>query len=112
VIRRRAPIKRTRLKRSQTSAERMEAALPKRARVVEAAWKRDGGQCQAKHLVEDVRCGGPLDPHEIIPRSAWRAGVHELDNVLIVCRAHHRWIDNHPHAAHELGLHKFSWERP
>jgi hypothetical protein len=87
-------------------------ALPERARVVDAAWDRDKGRCQAETLVRDVRCGGRLDPHEVIPRSAWPGGKLVLDNVLIVCRMHHDWIGDHPVAAQSLGLHGFSWERP
>lgn len=109
------PIARSPLKRGTkpipSRSERVFAQLPERARVVNAAWDRDRGQCQAEHLVPDVRCCAVLDPHEIIPRSAWAAGVLEVDNVMIVCRNHHRWIDAHPHAAHSLGLHGYSWER-
>lgn len=56
--------------------------------------------------------GGPLDPHEIVPRSAWHDGQYEPTNVIAICRVHHQWIDNHPTLAHELGLHGFSYERP
>lgn len=87
-------------------------ALPERARVVDAAWDRDKGRCQAEVLVRDVRCGGRLDPHEVIPRSAWRDGQLVLGNVMIVCRMHHDWIGDNPNRAQELGLHGFSWQRP
>ena len=87
------------------------ASLPLRAQVVDAAWGRDRGRCQAEHKVPEIRCGGQLDPHEIIPRSAWPGGDLVLDNVVMVCRRHHDWIDDHPAAAHECGLHGFSWER-
>lgn len=86
--------------------------LGERALVVDAAWARDRGRCQAEHLVPEVRCGGQLDPHEVIPRSAWPGGELVLENVRMVCRQHHRWIDDHPEAAHKAGLHGFSWERP
>lgn len=72
---------------------------------------RDRG-CRARALVPEVRCRGPHDPHEIIPRSAWRAGIYDRENVIEVCRAHHDWIDHNITAAHELGLHGFSWEIP
>lgn len=117
VIRRRKPIDRgsTPLKRgtsriAQRSAKVL-AQLPERARVVDAAWERDKGRCQAEYLVPEIRCGGPLDAHELVPRSAWAQGYLDVDNVMIVCRAHHRWIDNNPEAAHAVGLHKMSWER-
>lgn len=122
VIRRRAPITRstkaiarTELKRSRkriaSQSEKVLAQLPDRARTVDQAWQRDRGQCRAEHLVPEVRCGGPLDVHEIIPRSAWPGGQYVLTNVLLVCRRHHDWIGNFPEAAHEIGLHGFSWER-
>lgn len=76
------------------------------------ALERDGRQCRARALVPEVRCAGELDPHEVIPRSAWKLGIYFLSNVLTVCRAHHRWIDNHPRDAHKLQLHGFSWEVP
>lgn len=79
--------------------------------VVEFVARRDRG-CRARLLVPEIRCAGPHDPHEIIPRSAWRQGIYDRDNVIEVCRAHHRWIDREVTRAHELGLHGFSWERP
>lgn len=91
----------------------MTAAEKKRERklVIEFVARRDRG-CQARSLVPEVECGGPHDPHEVIPRSAWRAGIYDRENVLIVCRAHHRWIDHFPQIAHDRGLHGYSWERP
>lgn len=58
-----------------------------------------------------VTCHGPLDPHEIIQRSAWRDGDLDLDNVIIACRRHHDWIDHDQLTAELLGLHKWSWNR-
>lgn len=58
------------------------------------------------------RCDGPLDVHEIIPRSAWPDGELVDNNTVTVCRSHHQWIDWHPHYAHQLGLHGYSHERP
>lgn len=79
--------------------------------VVELVSRRDHHRCQARHLVTNVSCGGHLDPHEIIPRSAWQLGYLEVDNVVMVCRRHHEWIDNHPDEAFALGLHGYSWQR-
>lgn len=83
-----------------------------RERVVDQAFRRDRWACQARELVPDVECDGPIDPHERIPRSAWPDGDLVVENVVTVCRAHHRWIDNNPAAAHARGLHGYSWERP
>ena len=77
----------------------------KRRRVVASALDRDGG-CVAAGLVVDVACWGPLDGHEPIARSAWRAGYLEVDNVVTLCRAHHDWTHAHPDEATALGLRK------
>lgn len=110
----RKPLPRARRRPRQKSARR-EAETPERERVVAEASARDKNRCRARDLVPEVRCRGPLDPHEIIPRSAWAAGYLVLANVLTVCRAHHDWIGDHPSKggpAHALGLHGFSWDRP
>lgn len=57
-------------------------------------------------------CRGRLDPHEVIPRSAWADGQYVFDNVMMICRRHHDWIGDYPDAAHLVGLHGYSWERP
>lgn len=67
--------------------------------------------CTAATLVPDVHCYGPLDVHEMIQRSLWRAGYLDPSNCRAVCRAHHEWIDDHITEAHELGLLKHSWDR-
>jgi hypothetical protein len=68
--------------------------------------------CQAKAVVPKVYCGGPLDVHEVIPRSAWAKGYLDESNCLLVCRNHHDWIGDHPDDAHDFGLHGYSWEVP
>lgn len=103
MIRRRKTIRRR--------SERVLALLPERARIVDAAWARDGGRCRARTLVPHVACGGPLEVHEVVPRSAWREGELVLSNVIVICRAHHTWVGNEVHEAHRVGLHGFSWER-
>ena len=88
-----------------------------RQEVVRAVHLRDG-TCQFWHHcprgLEGVPwiCAGPLDVHEIIPRSAWAMGQYRIDNTVLICRIHHMWIDNHPLLAHEVGLHGFSYDRP
>lgn len=120
-------------RRIASRSQRVLDLLPERARVVDAAWDRDRGQCRVVVLIREhlmgrvstspeldeimaslraIRCGGPLDPHEVIPRSAWHDGQYVLDNVLMVCREHHDWIGDYPDAAHAVGLHGYSWERP
>lgn len=56
--------------------------------------------------------GGPLDVHEIIPRSVWPDGELEPSNCVLVCRIHHIWIDANPLDAHRIKLHGMSWENP
>lgn len=84
-----------------------------RAEVVAFVRKRDR-VCRAGALVAlaQVPHGGALHVHELISRAQWAAGYLEPDNCLLVCAAHHRHIHDHPHAAHALGLLKWSWERP
>ena len=97
---------------------RQESAKHKAERAEREAVKRRvrarDRTCQARERGAPGRCGGPLDVHEVIPRSAWRKGYLVDDNCMLVCRDHHDWIDNHPEQdgpAHTLGLHGFSWER-
>jgi hypothetical protein len=94
----------------QQSAKRRQEVAERRA-VLAIVWARDGGRCTAKEAVPAVRCWGPLDGHEVIPRSAWRKGWLEQDNVRLVCRGHHDWIDDHPDEAHAVGLHGYAHER-
>ena len=98
--RRRKRIKQRSIKQSVAQAERDE--------VVWRVRNRDR-TCQAR-AVPHV-CGIPLDVHEIIPRSAWPGGYLDDTNCVLVCRAAHNWIDDHPDEAHDLGLHGYSWER-
>jgi hypothetical protein len=102
------PARQSRVKR-QSAKRRAERAL--RVEVVAAARLRDGG-CVAKGRVPGVECAGPLDGDEIIARSAWPGGHLVLENVQTLCRAHHEWKHAHPIAAHDLGLLRWSWERP
>jgi hypothetical protein len=81
-----------------------------RARVVAAVHARDRW-CQGRDRVPSVACGGPLDVHELIQRSLWPAGYLDESNCLLLCRAHHRWIDSNIALAHEVGLLRRSWER-
>lgn len=92
-------------------SKKREARQSERDLIVELAHQRDGHRCQAQPRVPSIRCGGRLDPHEIIPRSVWRAGIYELANVISVCRRHHDWIDDNPNDAEAVGLHARSWDR-
>lgn len=105
----RTPIRRESEKRAGERREREQVAARARA--------RDRG-CVVERMVPDglpgpwdEPCGGPLDAHEVIPRSAWPGGHLVLDNVRTVCRQHHRWVDNYPDDAERVGLHGRSWQR-
>lgn len=87
------------------------ADRPLRDVVVDYVRKRDVS-CRAGAFGYAHVCAGPLDVHEIIPRSAWAAGYLVPSNTILVCRKSHDWIGNHPVDAHALGLHGYSWERP
>lgn len=100
-------MKRTPL-RQQSKRKRAEAGA--RRRLVARVTERDRS-CRAALLVAEIACNGPLDVHELIQRSLWAAGYLVDENCLLVCRAHHTWIDDNIARAHELGLLKHSWER-
>lgn len=109
---------------SPMSAKRR-AALPERAAVKQAAHERDAWLCQFWSFYDradsterlpmpalPLACGGQLECHEIIPRSAWADGWLVLENCVTLCSRHHLWVTDHPGAAHVIGLHRFSWDRP
>lgn len=81
----------------------------KRLDVTKAAFARDRG-CVAMDRVPEVKCGGPLDPDEIVSRARRPGGHLDLDNVQVLCRAHHDWKHEHPIEAVERGLSAHSWE--
>lgn len=97
---------------------------PSRRRALEVVRLRDGDGCYAFKLLCDVpldrirnegaplTCWGDLDGHEVIQRSVRPGGHLEPDNIRLVCRRHHEWLERDAMLAHELGLLKFSWERP
>jgi 5-methylcytosine-specific restriction endonuclease McrA len=67
-------------------------------------------RCVAELLVPDVRCAGPLDVDEVIPRSAYPGGHLDPANCQLLCRAHHDWKHAHPADAAALGLRRWSWD--
>lgn len=107
-MKRSAPPKRT--ARIRQRSPRRESEVDQRRAVVAAVHLRDR-TCRAASVVPEVACGGPLDCHEVIPRSAWAAGYLEVTNGLSVCRVHHAWIGDHPAEAKVRGLRKSAWDR-
>ena len=103
---RRKPLRRISDKKRAEEAER---------RVVCEIVRRRDVYCQARDVWPEVRCRWPLDVHERIPRSLWRAGYLEPDNCLLICRAHHDELERNDETlrrAHDLGLYGYSHERP
>lgn len=100
VVKRSGPIRRkTHL---SPMSKKVASRAEERRAVVAAALSRDGG-CVAARLVPSVRCVGPLDGHEVLPRG--RGGdAYDLENVITVCRIHHGWIHNNPRESKEYGL--------
>jgi hypothetical protein len=83
--------------------------LPLRDRVRQEVLARDR-DCQAARLVPGIRCGGPLDTHEVKPRSTGGDWLNP-DHAIAICRLHHGWVGDHPTEAARLGLHRWSWEQ-
>jgi hypothetical protein len=74
---------------------------PVASSLYEAVLARDGG-CLARSTVPEVACFGRIDPHHLQPRG--RGGADTADNLASLCRAHHRWVHDHPQQATLLGL--------
>ncbi len=107
-LRRGAPPKRTGRPRARSKRRESEAA--ERRAVVELVHRRDR-TCRAAAVVPEVECRGPLDVHEVIPRSAWAAGYLVPSNAKLVCRSHHSWIGDYPAEAKVRGLRGSAWDR-
>jgi hypothetical protein len=91
-------------------SQKRRAELAKWAAVKADTLMRDAGICQAAHLVPQVACWGPLDPHHIAKRSTTPQARLDPDNIVWLCRRHHDMVDLDQLAAQRLGLHRPSWE--
>jgi hypothetical protein len=81
-------------RRSKRKAREIRESRP----VVAAVRERDGG-C----VLRDVHaCWGPLDPHHLRKQS--QGGKWTEQNLVCLCRAGNGWVEDHPRAAHHLGL--------
>lgn len=68
--------------------------------VLEAILYRSNFRCEFIRL--GFRCEkNATDSHHIIPRS--RGGKHTVENLIRLCREHHRYCHDHPKTARELG---------
>lgn len=70
-------------------------------------------RCAARGVLAH-KCGdrNGVDPQHVIPRSVRRDLAATVANIVPLCRTAHRWVDAHPTAAHQLGLHGYSHEVP
>lgn len=75
----------------------------RRQQVLAEVAVRDGTGCFALR-VHPHTCEGPIDGHELRSRAQYPGGHLDASNVILVCRASHRWITDHPVRAFELGL--------
>lgn len=115
MIERRTPLKRGTSELKRTPLRRVSAK--RRAQLAEERKLKErlleeNPRCVAEDLVLEVECRGPLDKHELVRRSHWRAGAVVMENCVLVCRTHHDWIGSHPAKAVALGLAKWSTDAP
>lgn len=91
------PERRTRLR--PFSAKRLRDR-PRRDRVREAVFARDGGCRMAGH---PTTCAGPLTPHHL--RKSSDCGKYEESNLIGLCAWHNgTWVEGHPIEAEAMGL--------
>ena len=92
----------TRQTRLRQRSRKTVADAATRAEVVQDVFLRDR-TCRAAGW--SIPCGGPLDVHEVIPRSKWAAGYLDAENCVLICRAHHDQIHHvDPRGARARGL--------
>lgn len=129
-LQRKAPLKRTGIKRGESNLKRSGRLAPKSAKrraedapdgprhaVRQLTIWRANNRCQAIGLIPDHRCGfypsrPGLEVHERIPRSLYPGGHLDPDNTLALCPVAHDWVDEHQEHARELGLHGRATDRP
>lgn len=95
-------------------SDKAKSNAQRRRETVAAARRRDSNRCQGAKNVPEIRCSpGDLQPHEVIRRSQWREGIFVLDNVVMLCAAHHRWVTDciDLDRARDVGLFAWSYER-
>ena len=82
-----------------------------RDEVRETTLRRAMFKCQAPGVF-GIRCAGHLDVHEVFTRGTNPGSQYDDTVTMALCRAHHRYVDDHPQEAHDAGLRAWSWERP
>lgn len=92
-----------RRRRLRARSAKKEARRRQARPVVDRMYERDGHRC----LLEDRRdvagpCAGRLTPHHLLKEG--QGGTLMLDNLVTLCAHHNVWVEDHPPAAHMLGL--------
>lgn len=68
-------------------------------------------RCEGFALLPAIACLGGLEAHHVKRRPQCTPAERvDPDNGRLLCTAHHAWVTEHPERAHELGLHRWSWE--
>lgn len=87
-------MKRSPLRRRSARTERFDREL---RRVTPALVNRSGGRCE---LADDT-CSGEFHRHHRKMRS--QGGDNQIDNLLLVCDRHHRYIHANPAESYDNG---------
>lgn len=113
---RRTPLRPTSGARRQPN-ERSEAGVKRRKKNVnlmppgrwEEVMQRDAWTCQGPMYGYWHRCAGPLEVHHLLARGMGGTSdpsIHDLENLVALCKAAHMWVTEHPREAEELGLYR------
>ena len=90
-----AGVKRTQMKRRRSS--RVDAFARELQKITPALVARAGGRCE----LADESCDGPFHRHHRKLRG--QGGDNQIDNLLLVCDHHHRFIHANPALSYEAG---------
>lgn len=103
----RAPLRARSKKREREDRERWAVTKP-------IVWARAKGRCELASPIAQVDpaariCSGPPEFHEKKKRG--RGGsIVDPANVVLACHSHHRWTEDFPDLADEIGATIPSWE--
>lgn len=78
-------------------SDKIRARAGREAAVLERVRRRDGDRCR----LSASTCWGPVDVHHVLPRG--RGGTTVDENLVCLCRAHHRWAHECPREARGQG---------
>lgn len=98
-----------RRKRIKPVSDKRLAERAERDAVRETTIRRAGFRCQAPGAF-GILCSGVLTVHELQGRGVRPGGHLDDTNTIALCWPHHRYVTDHPKAAHAAGLIRWSWE--